>query len=248
MTILSHGLQLEMSMATDIGQVRSRNEDEIRILPERGIAILADGMGGHQAGDVAARTAVETVAEELRQLEIVSDDSLIQSIKTANKAIRTMASKEPACRGMGSTIVVTSFYEDKVSYAHVGDSRLYAYWDNKLQQLTEDHTLAQQYVNDGLLSVEDSKNWTGRNLLIKALGIEEDAKPNLGYRELHPGQTYLLCSDGLTDPLSDEQIKEVLAEDSLSTDKIAEELVHLANQGGGPDNVSVAVVVIGTQN
>lgn len=231
-----------MGMATDVGQVRRRNEDEVRILPEAGAAILADGMGGHQAGDVASRLAIEVIAEELAKHEQADEQLLNEWIEVANQAIRGVASSHSEYRGMGATVVITLCRDDRLLYSHVGDSRLYRLWNNSLHQLTEDHTLVQQYINEGMISSAEGKTWAGRNLLTRALGIEDTVSPTSGRATLCAGQTYLLCSDGLTDPLSDEQIAEILAGPGQSAQEVADELVAKANANGGPDNVTVAVI------
>ena len=235
-------LKLEIAMATDVGRIRQRNEDEVRILPAAGAVVLADGMGGHLAGDVASRLAVEVVTEQIEKAESADEQTLRQWIEAANRAIRSLASSQAAFRGMGATIVVTVCRGDHLLFSHVGDSRLYRLWNTTLHQLTEDHTLVQQYINEGMISSAEGKTWAGRNLLTKGLGIEEVANPTYGQASLRPGQTYLLCSDGLTDPVSDEQISAILSNSDYTGEDAADELVLLANANGGPDNISVAVI------
>lgn len=231
-----------MGMATDVGKIRKRNEDAVQILPEAGAAILADGMGGHQAGDVASRLAIEVIAEKIDETEQPDEQTLNQWIETANQAIRGVAGTHSEYRGMGATIVVTVCHDDQLLFSYVGDSRLYGLRDGTLHQLTEDHTLVQQYINEGMISRAEGKTWAGRNLLIKALGIEDAIAPTSGRAALQAGHTYLLCSDGLTDPLSDEQIRKILSNPSQSAQAVADELVAQANANGGPDNVTVAVI------
>lgn len=231
-----------MAMATDVGRIRQRNEDEVRVLPEAGAAILADGMGGHQAGDVASRLAIEVIAEEIEKNEHVDEETLARWIEAANQAIRGVASTHSEYHGMGATVVVTLCRDEHLLYSYIGDSRLYRLWNDTLHQLTEDHTLVQQYINEGMISTAEGKTWAGRNLLVKALGIEDDIVPTSGQATLRPGQTFLLCSDGLTDPVSDEQISEILGRPEQSAQAAADELVSLANANGGPDNISVAVI------
>lgn len=233
---------LEMATATDVGRIRQRNEDEVRILPEAGAAILADGMGGHQAGDVASRLAIEVIAEEIEKNAEPDEQALRQWIEAANQAIRGVASTHSEYRGMGATIVAALCRDDALLFSYVGDSRLYCLSNDSLQQLTEDHTLVQQYINEGMISTAEGKTWAGRNLLTKALGIEDDVSPSSGQAELRAGQTYLLCSDGLTDPVTDEQITEVLSNPEHSAQSAADELVSLANANGGPDNITVAII------
>ncbi|MGA8259348.1 MAG: protein phosphatase 2C domain-containing protein [Arenicellales bacterium] len=235
-------LRLEMAMATDVGRIRQRNEDEVRILPDAGVAVLADGMGGHQAGDVASRLAVEVLLEEVRNDDRVDEETLATWIRAANEAIRGVAGTHSGYRGMGATIVVAVCQDDLVLFGYVGDSRLYRLWNSTLHQLTEDHTLVQQYINEGMISSAEGKTWAGRNLLTRGLGIEETVQPTFGQASLRAGQTYLLCSDGLTDPLDDDQIAEILGNPDFNAQDAADELVLSANSHGGPDNVSVVVI------
>lgn len=244
MKYFSKTLKLEMATATDVGQVRQRNEDEVRILPEAGAVVLADGMGGHQAGDEASRLAVDIVAEQIHKSDQVDTTAMTAWIEAANQAIRELARTNAAFRGMGATIVVAVCRDDTLLFGHVGDSRLYRLWDNALHQLTEDHTLVQRYINEGMISAVEGKSWAGRNLLTKGLGIEDIASPTCGQSSLYAGQTYLLCSDGLTDPVTDDEITEILSNPGLSADDAANELVDLANANGGPDNISVAIIRI----
>lgn len=235
-------LLLEMATATDVGRVRRRNEDEVRVLPEAGAAVLADGMGGHQAGDEASRLTVEVVSEEIAKADWADEPAMTSWIAAANRAIRELAAAHPPFRGMGATVVLAVCRDETLLFSHVGDSRLYRLWDNELYQLTEDHTLVQQYINEGMISSVEAKTWAGRNLLTQGLGIEDTTNPTFGQSSLYPGQTYLLCSDGLTDPVSDEQIAGILSDTRLSTEDAANELVAQANANGGPDNISVALI------
>jgi len=244
MKFSSQHLSLDMALATDVGQVRQRNEDEVRVLPDAGAAILADGMGGHQAGDQAARLAVEIVSGEIQKHQQVSDAALAQWIDAANHAILNLAAANPAYHGMGTTVVVAVCQEGLMWFGHLGDSRLYRQWDDSLHQLTEDHTLVQQYINEGTISRSEAKTWAGRGLLLKGLGLEPAVVPSVGQSTLRPGQTYLLCSDGLTDPVTDEEIATILSHPGHSAQEAARALVDLANAHGAPDNVSVIVVRI----
>jgi serine/threonine protein phosphatase PrpC len=242
-------LRLEIAAASDIGQHRERNEDAIRVLPDHGVVILSDGMGGHQAGDVASRMAVEIIAEELISGSagggadaVLFSDRMVEAIKTANDAIRAVSHSDPKCHGMGATVVVAAYENRKILAAHLGDSRLYRYWNGRLQQLTEDHTLAQRYVNAGVIDPGDAKTWFGRNMLLKGLGIDKRVEPALTEVTAELGQLYLLCSDGLTDAVPDDLIAEVLGHRPLSLDEAVETLIDTANDNGGPDNISVVLI------
>ncbi len=236
-----------MAGATHVGQVRTRNEDFLRVLPEAGLAILADGMGGHRAGNVASQMAVEVVSDELLReaATLPSEDELAAALKAANDAIRTVARTEPECFGMGATAVVAAFDATRYVAAYLGDSRLYRYHDHELQQLTEDHTLAQQYVRQGLMSEREAKVSAGRNMLVKGLGIEKRIAPDFVGGPLTAGEIYLLCTDGLSDVVPEPTIVSTLA---AATDAplaaTVDELIALANDHGGPDNISVILVRI----
>lgn len=243
-------LRVEMAAATDVGQIRERNEDALRIFPEAGVAVLSDGMGGHNAGHVASRMAVEIIGSELvteADGRPVTEDALVDALESANESIRAVSRSQPECHGMGATVVVAAFLGQRLLAAHLGDSRLYRYWNEQLQQLTEDHTLAQQYVNQGVIGAREAKHWVGRNMLVRGLGIDRKVKPGLTEATLQHGQVYLLCSDGLTDAVSDEEISTILRNEQESTESTVDQLIQRANANGGPDNISVIVVRVFSQ-
>lgn len=243
--------QLEMAGSTDTGLVRQRNEDSITMNPEHGIAVLSDGMGGHLGGDVASRMAVEIIGEELLKESgnhgtfTHTGGHLIEAVRKANRQIRAAAKNQPELRGMGATVVVFAV-SDKILISHLGDSRAYLFNDNRLTRLTEDHTLAQQYLNQGVLDEDEARTWVGRNLLIKGLGIEQEVAPQILTSPLNSDHVYLLCSDGLTDAAADDQIsqtlRQTLSDSPSDLQACADRLVDLANENGGPDNTSVILV------
>lgn len=237
-----------MAAATDVGRVRERNEDAVRLIPEIGVAILSDGMGGHNAGDVASKLAVQIIGAELldpgREPRALTGQALVDSMQSANETILAVSKSEPECHGMGATVVIAAFVGDQLLATHLGDSRLYRYWNGELQQLTEDHTLAQQYVRQGVLSAAEAQTWVGRNMLLRALGIERVVNPAITQTTLAPGQLYLICSDGLTDAVADVDIAEILRDRGGSLQDTADRLVDLANEHGGPDNTSVILAAL----
>lgn len=251
---------LAMATSTDPGMIRPNNEDRVSVTPAAGLAVVADGMGGHQAGEVASGIAVDVVTHHvlhvLAQDRAKKDESVTVSVELkavsdaiarANSAIFEHSQRSPQCAGMGTTIVVTLFHGDKVSIAHVGDSRLYRLRESRLELLTEDHSLVQELVTRGLITPEEARSSINKNLVTRALGIEPTVDTQLNEHSLKDQDLYLLCSDGLNDVLSDEAITQILQEHADDLQQAANRLVAEANARGGPDNVSVALVRTGAR-
>lgn len=242
---------LFISGVTDVGMVREHNEDFISWEPQMGLVMLADGMGGHNAGEVASKLAIESIREAIG--EVLSPDmvefnvidlseAVYRSIVYANDEIIRKASNSVECAGMGTTIVVTLFLGGRLIMGSVGDSRIYRIRDNKLSQLTTDHSLVQEMVNNGYLSEEEAQISSSRNLITRALGISDVVEVDVKEDSTEPGDVYLLCSDGLTDLVTDEEIEEVLLLHADDLERANTELVALANKKGGSDNISVIIV------
>ncbi len=253
---------LAMAGLTDTGRMRTENEDAISVHPEVGVAILADGMGGHQAGEVASRMAVDVITRHFaetfaRELERTNEghipaaamevNAVYDAIHLANNAIHEMARARPECAGMGSTVVVVVFYDDKLCVGHVGDSRLYRLRNSELTQITLDHSVIQELVSRGLLTIEEAQQTVGKNLVTRALGVDVEVAPDVAEQPLEDADLYLLCSDGLNDMLSDEDIRKLLIEHSADLETAARQLIDQANERGGADNVSVVLVRAGKQ-
>lgn len=241
-----------MTGLTDPGRMRDGNEDCIATRPDIGLAILADGMGGHLAGEVASRMAVEIVtrhfAETLGTASWTGDDAagaITDAIHAANLAIYEAARARPECAGMGSTIVVALFAADRMWVGHVGDSRLYRLRAGALTQLTQDHSVIQELVNRGLFTLEEARQTVAKNLVTRALGVEAGIAPDISAQATQPGDVYLLCSDGLNEVLTDAEIAAALAEPATELAVTARRLVDLANERGGPDNISVILAQAG---
>jgi len=242
----------KMAAMTDTGRKRARNEDSVRLIPEHGVAVLADGMGGHQAGDVASQMAVESICDEFngkfsesgQEFKLTSND-LSEAVKHANTAIHTASQENDDYQGMGSTVVVFALNGSQMICAHVGDSRLYHLRGPVIQQVTTDHTLAQHYVEMGIMSASEAAAWHGRNMLMRGLGIEETTNPDLNQVVLEAGDVLVACSDGLTDVLDDSEILHI-ASTPATPEATANKLVTAANRGGGPDNITVVVVLVGS--
>lgn len=246
---------LEIAGRTDTGRVREQNEDSIGEEVELGIIVLADGMGGYHGGEVASAIAVNTILnhlhDELPQIHPGQIDkntgycqeSLIAqaAIKDANRTIVRAAQSQPQYRGMGTTVVLGLFFDDKLAVAHVGDSRMYRYRGGILERLTTDHTLLQELVDKGFYTAEEANESLNKNLVTRALGIEEDVVIDIHETGAKTGDVYLLCSDGLTDMLSDDDIALTIKTYQSDLRELANSLINLANVKGGRDNVSVVL-------
>ena len=249
---------LQSASLTDPGRVRDHNEDCIESRPEIGLFVLADGMGGYNAGEVASGMATSLIADglvegwSLREVDKLSreqamalaDKLLREQIARANTAIFTTSQNNPECAGMGTTLVVCLFYDNFVSVAHIGDSRLYRLRGETLDQVTRDHSLLQEQLDSGLITPEEAKLSQNKNLVTKALGIDPAVEPELHVHETAEGDLYLLCSDGLNDMVDDEEIRLTLITLRSNPSLTVQQLVQAANDNGGRDNVSAMLVRI----
>ena len=250
--------KINFAELTDTGRVRDHNEDAIGFDPEIGLMVLADGMGGYNAGEVASGIAVQIVSElaaegasrenrddvdphsgMMRQSIVLRD-----AVYRANKIIFQTAQSQTHCEGMGTTIVACMFYDNRVSIAHVGDSRAYRLRDGQLEQLTMDHSLLQELVDRGFYSAEEAQRSTNRNYVTRALGVEPTVEVEVNEYEVLPDDIYLLCSDGLPDMVEDEDIHLTISTFNDSLDVVGKQLIELANDQGGRDNVSVQLAKI----
>ena len=244
---------LEFYGLTDPGRKRSHNEDSIGSDKEIGVAVLADGMGGYKAGEVASSIAVQMILDELREsLKIgsLSDDEgdsgfteatikVKLAIEKANKTIYQTAQSQPQCAGMGTTLVTAVFYDNRMTIAHIGDSRLYRLRGADFQQVTSDHSLLQELIDKGFYTPEEAKKSLNKNLVTRAMGIELSVTPDLQEDVVLPGDIYLMCSDGLSDLVDDSEMHETLRAYGTSLESVAQRLIQLANDKGGKDNISV---------
>ncbi|MBE0614779.1 MAG: Stp1/IreP family PP2C-type Ser/Thr phosphatase [Burkholderiales bacterium] len=249
---------LEIASHTDPGMVRSNNEDSIASVPEKGIVVLADGMGGYNAGEVASGMATTVLTTELRQQieahapEEVDPQSgqkaatkmLQQQIAKANASIYQAAQTQPQYAGMGTTLVVALFYDNKVMVAHIGDSRLYRMRGDEFIQVSKDHSLLQEQIDAGMLTKEQAKGSSNKNLVTRAMGIDPAVEPEIHEYDTQPGDIYLLCSDGLSDMVNDEDIGMTLQALGANLNLAVQQLVQMANDNGGRDNVSVILIKI----
>ncbi len=246
-----------MAGSTDPGQMRDHNEDCFLVDPDRGMAILADGMGGHLAGEVASAMAVEVIHHVLGEHAAKGagrrrpaganavTDGMRRAVERANSAIYEASHERSECRGMGTTVVVTMVRDGKICVAHVGDSRLYRLRRGRLTQMTEDHSMVQELLRDGLISHEQARASPNRNLVTRALGVDAGIQVDVSTEAVRPGDIYLLCTDGLSDVLTDEEIGRIVAAGDQDFAATAQALIAAANRGGGPDNITAVLVGVG---
>ena len=251
---MTERVPLDVTCLSHPGMVRTHNEDSVFVDGEAGLAVLADGMGGYSAGEVASGIAVNVVSNGLmpelksgRELSKVDVQSglthaamlLSQQIAAANKGIYEAAQARPECAGMGTTIVAAVFFGNRVSIGHIGDSRCYRLRGEKLEQLTHDHSLLQEQIDSGQLTKEQAKYSLNKNLVTRALGIEAIVPADISEYRLEADDVYLLCSDGLTDMVEPDVVQGILQGKRTELPEAAADLVELANQNGGRDNISV---------
>jgi protein phosphatase len=236
---------LECAAYSDIGLVRNRNEDSLWVDAERGWLLLADGMGGHSSGDLAAALAIHYVLDRLLTMAEKNGNPdyikvLTDSVVDANTAIRNAGKQSAAAHSMGATFTGALLSPGWMAHVHVGDSRLYLLRNGALAQLSRDHTLVQEFVEAGYLTIEAAQNHPYRGLLTRGLGVHDEVEPDSGICALHPGDRLLLCTDGLTDMVDEREIAGLLGMPARA-DEAATGLVEAANSAGGRDNVSVIV-------
>ncbi len=227
---------------TDTGRQRDHNEDAFELLPALGIAVLADGMGAHSAGEIASEIAVTTTLGILKQTAGLSaHDRLETAVLAAHGNILEKATSSSRYQGMGTTIVAVLLEDNQLTVAHVGDSRLYRLRKGELKALTSDHSLLQEFIDKGLYSPEEAKEKVARNILTRALGLESALKVDIATHTVQAGDRYLLCSDGLYEMVSDADIAGIM-QGRLRGDALCEELVDHANARGGKDNITVVLI------
>lgn len=235
-------MKINVGARTDVGRVRSANEDSY--LVREPIFVVADGMGGHLAGDVASSTAVSAIEGHLTEAAPDQPDSFATLVRGANRAIWEKAQRDSALRGMGTTCTLLYLDDATAHIAHVGDSRAYRLRDGTLEQLTEDHTLVARMVREGKLAPEEAEHHPQRSIITRALGVDSDVSVDLLAVELRPGDRLLLCSDGLSSMIQESSIVDVLGSEQ-DAQVAADTLVDRANEAGGEDNVTVLIIDVG---
>jgi protein phosphatase len=245
-------MRIEVAGTTDVGMKRSHNEDSLLLLPEEKLFVVADGMGGHASGEVASRIAVDELGEFFRltgqdqeltwpykmdKARNYDENRLATGIKLANSRIFERASATPVYKGMGTTIVSVHFGPDAVYVGHVGDSRVYRYRKGQLTQLTEDHSLLNDYLKARKLTQEEIDAFPAKNVIVRALGMKDSVQVDLSRNLPEDGDIYLLCSDGLSGMASDPEMAEILAQNA-DLQAACDALIARANKNGGSDNIT----------
>ena len=253
MKFLSAGL-------TNPGMKRELNEDNFLILKDEGVFVVADGMGGHNAGEVASKIAVDTIAEFFHAAREDEDvtwpykldptlsfdaNKLMVCVKFANRRIFKCSILTPEYSGMGTTIVSILAFDgqDELYVAHVGDSRCYCLHDGQLSQVTEDHSLVNEYIKAGQITKEQAKTFPNKNVIMRALGMKDNVLIDIQKRPACAGDIYLLCSDGLSDMVPDNDLEALMRQD-IPLDEICQQLIDLANSNGGKDNITAVLVKV----
>lgn len=253
-------IKIRHSELTDVGKVRNHNEDNLLVLPNLNLYMVADGMGGHAHGEVASQMAVETLAdffaETCEDEEITwpynlerdfrfEENRLRAGIKLANRLIFERGESDSAQSGrMGTTIVAISFDEHTAYLGHVGDSRIYRFRNKHLEQITEDHSLLSEYKKVKNLTEEEIEKFPHKNVIVRALGMSKTVEVDVANHVPEPGDLYLLCSDGLSGMLSDNQMAEIINSNREDLNACVQELINAANDHGGKDNITAVLVEI----
>jgi len=234
---------------------RTHNEDNFSIVEESGLYIVADGMGGHASGEIASKMAVDSMREffaltandpertwpyKMDRSKGYEENRLVTGVKLANLRIFESAQRNPKQRGMGTTIVALFAVEDNVYLAHVGDSRIYRMRDRRLEQLTEDHSLLNDYIKMKRLTADEIANFPHKNVIVRALGMKDTVKVDTRLEQPRQGDIYLLCSDGMSGPVTDSDMLDIM-DGTRKLQDVASRLIAKANENGGPDNVTVVL-------
>jgi len=250
------GMRVRFSGDTNVGMKRDHNEDSFYLPESERLAIVADGMGGHASGEVASRMAVETIVGFFRETQDEQEltwpfkidrgnrhdiNRMVTAIKLANLKIHQEAQRNPACHGMGTTVVSTLFLDDALIVGHVGDSRLYRYREGMFDQMTEDHSLLNDYIKMKHLSPEEIAAFPHKNVIVRALGMKASVQVDVIVDAPRLGDVYLLCSDGLSGMVPDGEIAAMMANE-YDLDRVCDRLITTANGNGGLDNVTVVAV------
>jgi protein phosphatase len=253
--VVTRPLRIEVAGQTDVGRKRTHNEDNFAIMAEFGLYVVADGMGGHASGEIASKMAVDTLQEffaataddpertwpyKMDRSKGYEENRLVTGIKLCNLRIFESAQRNTKQRGMGTTLVALFAVEDGVYIAHVGDSRVYRLRNGTMEQLTEDHSLLNDYKKMKHLTEEEIANFPHKNVIVRALGMKDTVKVDTRFETPRVGDTMILCTDGLSGPISDETIQQIVQQ-SPDLSVAVSRLIDAANEHGGPDNITCVV-------
>ncbi len=242
---------MRVSGKTDVGKMRSNNEDAFAIYSEKfgsleNLFIVADGMGGHNAGEIASQTAVDCFLEYVCNTSCEDGeilDFMTEGIIYANRCVFEKACTDESYSGMGTTFSALTIYENKVFIVHLGDSRIYIFGGGKMAQLTNDHTYASEMVRAGHLTADEAQRHPSKNALTRVLGVEKSVSVDARIDKVYEGDKLLICSDGLTNMIPDHEIYKILIEE-IDVDEKTDKLVKLALQNGGADNITAVIIEI----
>jgi protein phosphatase len=249
-------VRLEFAGETNVGMKRTHNEDSFAIFADKNLVVVADGMGGHASGEVASKMAVDAMKEffdatskdpdatwpyKMDKHRGYEENRLVTAIKLANLRIYECAQREPRYRGMGTTIVAIVGTREGIYIAHVGDSRVYRIRDHQIEQLTEDHSLLNDYQKMRKLTAEEIANFPHKNVIVRALGMRDTVKVDTRLEAPRVGDVFVLCSDGLCGPVSDEDILQIVEENHGDYKTACSKLISRANENGGPDNITALI-------
>ncbi|MFH1092235.1 MAG: Stp1/IreP family PP2C-type Ser/Thr phosphatase [Pseudomonadota bacterium] len=253
-------MKVQYAAKTHPGRKRDNNEDNLLVLPEQGLFLVADGMGGHNAGEVASAIAVDTVSQAAAELPALEAkipwwkrlfgrakntfnpvEWLHNTIVQANERIYRSAQASKQKKGMGTTLAMILKRDQALLTAHVGDSRVYRFRQNKLTQLTQDHSLAQELVRQGVMTEAEALYAAPSNVLTRALGVREMVQEDIIYHSVESGDIFLLCSDGLYNMVDDDDISKIINNQGQSLEDTAKKLIDSANEAGGTDNITVVL-------
>ncbi len=259
--MVNTGLELEMKFKayglSDLGRVRKLNEDSFLVSDDLKLYLVADGMGGHAAGDVASRKSIESIKVFIERTAKDNDitwpfemnpelapeaNKLIAAVQVANKKIYEMSSTNPELKGMGTTIAGLFIAEAKAYIVHVGDSRVYLMRNGKLKQITEDHSWVNEQVKENVITEDEAKQHRWKNVITRALGSEKEVKVDLQEDDIASGDVFLICSDGLSGMLERKTMEDIIKKHIDNLLEAAKEMIDYANKAGGVDNITVILI------
>ncbi|MCC6548200.1 Stp1/IreP family PP2C-type Ser/Thr phosphatase [Candidatus Sumerlaeota bacterium] len=250
-------LKIQAAGLSDRGMKRPHNEDSLSVVPSLSLFIVADGMGGHNAGEVASRQAIESIVQFLRDSQrdtdswpippnpelTVSENRIVTAVKLANRDVCKLSMEHPEYHGMGTTLVsmLLDAPNEKISIAHVGDSRAYRLRDGNMEKMTRDHSWVEEQLERGIITEEEAKNHRWKNVITRALGNKLDVEVEVKTHTIKSGDVYLLCSDGLSGMIDKDVMEQVLV-NMPDLEEAAQSLIRAANEAGGHDNISLVLV------